>query len=93
MKKIINLFAFFLVIILSSQKVTLNKMSEVDNVKFPQMWEISTRPWLYSLSEKYNKNITKLNQIPEEEFQALRNKGIDVVWLMGVWSLGIIIIF
>lgn len=27
----------------------------------PNLFEISTRPWLYSLSQKYGRNITKLN--------------------------------
>jgi hypothetical protein len=58
------------------------------NAKLPQMWEISTRPWLYSLSQKYQQNITKLSEIPMEEFQNLRNKGMDIVWLMGLWKLG-----
>lgn len=54
----------------------------------PQMWEISTRPWLYSLSQKYNKNITKLSEIPPAEFQNIKNKGITVVWMMGLWQVG-----
>jgi len=58
------------------------------NEKLPQMWELSTRPWLYSLSQKYGKPITKLAQIPMVEFQNIRNKGIDIVWLMGLWKLG-----
>jgi hypothetical protein len=58
------------------------------NAKLPQMWEISTRPWLYSLSQKYNKNITKLSQVPMSEFQNIRDKGMDIVWLMGLWQLG-----
>lgn len=58
------------------------------NEKLPQMWEISTRPWLYSLSQKYNSNITKLSQIPVQEFINIRNKGMDIVWLMGLWQLG-----
>lgn len=54
----------------------------------PQMYEISTRPWLYLLSQKYGKTISKLSDIPDAEFLALKQKGIDVVWMMGVWSLG-----
>lgn len=56
--------------------------------KLPQMWEISTRPWLYALSQKYNKPITKLSQIPDSEFQDIRNKGMDIVWMMGLWQVG-----
>lgn len=39
------------------------------------LYEISTRPWLYSLSKKYKRPITKLLDIPDEEFFALKNKG------------------
>lgn len=60
--------------------------------KLPQLWEISTRPWLYALSLKYNKNITKLSQIPDSEFQDIRNKGMDIVWMMGLWQVGTCII-
>jgi hypothetical protein len=52
------------------------------------MFEISTRPWLYSLSQKYGRNITKLSDIPISEFQDIADKGFDIVWMMGVWSLG-----
>lgn len=41
------------------------------------LYEISTRPWLYSLSKKYKRPITKLLDIPDEEFLALKEKGID----------------
>eukprot|EP01125_Pyxidicula_operculata_P014837 TRINITY_DN4994_c0_g1_i1.p1 TRINITY_DN4994_c0_g1~~TRINITY_DN4994_c0_g1_i1.p1 ORF type:complete len:512 (+),score=87.70 TRINITY_DN4994_c0_g1_i1:405-1940(+) len=56
--------------------------------RFPQMYEISTRPWLYLLSQKYGRNITTLNAIPMQEFSNLKNAGYDIVWLMGVWQLG-----
>ena len=56
--------------------------------RHPVVYEISTRPWLYELSKLYGKNITKLRQIPLEEFDELANNGVDIVWMMGVWSLG-----
>lgn len=52
------------------------------------MYEVSARPWLYELSQKYGKTITKLNQIPQEEFLALKNQGVTMIWFMGVWQLG-----
>lgn len=56
-----------------------------DNVN---MYELSTRPWLYSLSLKYGRNISRLVDVPMEEFAAIKQKGMDIVWLMGVWHLG-----
>ena len=54
----------------------------------PILYEISTRPWLYELSQKYGKSITKLKDIPTTEFDNLKKSGIEIVWMMGVWKLG-----
>lgn len=56
--------------------------------KHPILYEISTRPWLYELSKKYGKSISKLRDIPLEEFDYLKDNGIEIVWMMGVWKLG-----
>lgn len=53
----------------------------------PTIYEISTRPWLYSLSQKYGKSI-KLRDVPTAEWKAIAAMNMDVVWLMGIWSLG-----
>jgi len=50
--------------------------------------ELSTRPWLYFLSHKYQSNITQLSDIPIEEFQLYVDRKIKWVWLMGLWELG-----
>ena len=57
--------------------------------KHPILYEISTRPWLYELSKKHGKDIKKLRDIPLEEFDYLKENGIEIVWMMGVWKLGI----
>ena len=56
--------------------------------RHPILYEISTRPWLYELSRKYEKPISKLKDIPLEEFDNLKENGIDIIWMMGVWKLG-----
>ena len=56
--------------------------------KHPFLYEINTRPWLYELSIKYKKSITKLTDIPVKEFDELAKNGVDIVWMMGVWKLG-----
>ena len=56
--------------------------------KHPILYEISTRPWLYELSKKYKRQITKIRDIPLEEFDYLKENGVDIVWMMGVWKLG-----
>ncbi|KAF2077465.1 hypothetical protein CYY_001238 [Polysphondylium violaceum] len=52
------------------------------------MYELSTRPWLYNLSQQYNMDIVTLNDIPMQEFQKIKDMGFDMVWMMGVWELG-----
>eukprot|EP00698_Gefionella_okellyi_P023976 TRINITY_DN8342_c0_g1_i1.p1 TRINITY_DN8342_c0_g1~~TRINITY_DN8342_c0_g1_i1.p1 ORF type:complete len:524 (-),score=84.56 TRINITY_DN8342_c0_g1_i1:420-1991(-) len=54
----------------------------------PNMFEISTRPWLYLLSQKYGRNISTLSDIPDPELQAFADRGFNMIWFMGVWSLG-----
>jgi glycosidase len=42
--------------------------------------------WLDQLSRKYNKSLTKLNEIPNEELDRLRSWGFNAIWLIGVWE-------
>src|SRR5574344_75064 len=42
--------------------------------------------WLYQLSKKYNRSITRLDQIPDEELDALRDEGFTGLWLIGLWQ-------
>jgi hypothetical protein len=38
--------------------------------------------------QQYGRNISRLVDVPMEEFAAIKQKGMDIVWLMGVWHLG-----
>jgi glycosidase len=42
--------------------------------------------WLDQLSKKYQRPINKLDEIPDEELDALRKWGITGIWLIGVWE-------
>jgi len=42
--------------------------------------------WLYQLSKKYNRSITRLDQIPDEELDTLRDEGFTGLWLIGLWE-------
>ena len=53
-----------------------------------QLLEISTRPYLYALCEKYGRKIEKLRDIPQEELDELQSLGFEWIWLMGIWQLG-----
>ena len=42
--------------------------------------------WLFQLSKKYNRDISRLDQIPDEELDALRDQGFTGLWLIGLWQ-------
>eukprot|EP01100_Stratorugosa_tubuloviscum_P010254 TRINITY_DN437_c0_g3_i1.p1 TRINITY_DN437_c0_g3~~TRINITY_DN437_c0_g3_i1.p1 ORF type:complete len:526 (+),score=213.75 TRINITY_DN437_c0_g3_i1:58-1635(+) len=90
--KLFSYFLFLLFFIFIFKTTTLVNSSSILNqgnfVSGIVMYEISTRPWLYYLTQKYNRKITRLADIPAQEFQSLADKGINMVWMMGVWSLG-----
>lgn len=60
--------------------------------KQPVLYEISTRPWLYSLAESgLAANCGQyvcLRDVPLSEWQRIADDSVDMVWLMGVWQLG-----
>ncbi len=45
-----------------------------------------TYVWLDQLSKKYRREIKRLDQIPDEELDLLRERGINALWLIGVWE-------
>jgi glycosidase len=46
----------------------------------------STYVWLHQLSLQYGRVITRLDQIPDEELDALRDRGMNGLWLIGLWE-------
>lgn len=46
----------------------------------------NTYVWLYQLSEKYDRRITRLDQIPDEELHTLASWGFNGLWLIGLWE-------
>lgn len=46
----------------------------------------STLVWLDQLSKKYQRSITRLDQIPDEELVFLAEAGFNALWLIGVWE-------
>jgi glycosidase len=42
--------------------------------------------WLYQLSEAYNQEIRRLDQIPDEELDKLAHWGFNGLWLIGLWE-------
>lgn len=46
----------------------------------------STYVWLAQLSRKYQRQIVRLDEIPEEELRVMAERGIDGLWLIGIWE-------
>ncbi|MCX7994216.1 MAG: alpha-amylase family glycosyl hydrolase [candidate division WOR-3 bacterium] len=45
-----------------------------------------TYVWLYQLSKKYNREIKRLDEIPDEELKSLSEWGFNALWLIGIWE-------
>ncbi len=46
----------------------------------------STYVWLAQLSRKYGRHIGRLDEIPDEELALLAHRGINTLWLIGIWE-------
>jgi len=46
----------------------------------------STLVWLFQLSQKYGRTISRLDQIPNEEIDELARRGFTGLWLIGLWE-------
>jgi len=54
----------------------------------PSLYQINTRVWLTSLSEKLGRPAT-LDDFPDAEMDRLAKVGIDWVWFLSVWRTGL----
>jgi len=46
----------------------------------------STYVWLAQLSKQYARRIARLDEIPDEELATLSRRGLNSLWLIGVWE-------
>ena len=46
----------------------------------------STYVWLAQMSKQYGRHIYRLDQIPDEELATLARRGLNSLWLIGVWE-------
>ena len=46
----------------------------------------STYVWLAQLSKQYGRHIRRLDEIPDEELETLARRGLNSLWLIGVWE-------
>ncbi|MCL1818918.1 MAG: alpha-amylase family glycosyl hydrolase, partial [Spirochaetaceae bacterium] len=45
-----------------------------------------TLVWLFQLSQKYGRELTRLDEIPDEELDELARRGFTGLWLIGLWE-------
>ena len=46
----------------------------------------STYVWLAQLSKQYGRHIARLDQIPDDELATLARRGMNSLWLIGLWE-------
>ncbi|MCL2472969.1 MAG: alpha-amylase family glycosyl hydrolase [Treponema sp.] len=46
----------------------------------------STLVWLFQLSQKYGRELTRLDEVPDEELDELARRGFTGLWLIGIWE-------
>lgn len=46
----------------------------------------STMVWLHQLSLHYGREISQLDQIPDQELDMLASRGFNTLWLIGLWE-------
>ena len=51
----------------------------------PVIYELNTVAWLDDVSRRAGKKLT-LAKVPPAEWDRVTPKGVDAVWLMGVWK-------
>ena len=55
----------------------------------PLLYEINARHWISALRKKHaDQKALNLGSVPESELEALAEKGVTHLWLMGVWPTG-----
>jgi len=42
--------------------------------------------WLDQLSRKYGRRLSRLDHVPDEELDLLRDRGFTALWLIGIWE-------
>lgn len=52
----------------------------------PKLYEINTRVWVRKLARLNNKIIPRLDDIPDDLWHSIAEKGFDAVWMMGIWK-------
>jgi glycosidase len=76
-----------------TQKPTINEYEafSIDDAWMPTvvLMAKSTYVWLEQLSKQYQRHIHRLDQIPQEELDRMAGRGMNGLWLIGLWERSI----
>ncbi len=64
--------------------VSSSNFANMDKQRFPALYEINTRVWLRKFDQPGRPG--RLSSVPDTYWDYLREKGMEYVWLMGVWQ-------
>src|SRR4030095_15200448 len=56
-------------------------------LKYPSIYQVNTRVWLTSLSQKSGSKTT-LDDIPDAALDQFAENGFDWIWFLSVWTTG-----
>ncbi|HEU5165806.1 MAG TPA: alpha-amylase family glycosyl hydrolase [Chitinophagaceae bacterium] len=57
--------------------------------KYPSLYQINTRVWITDIATRIGRSAT-LDDIPDNELDQLTEMGFDWIWLLSVWSTGVV---
>jgi Alpha amylase, catalytic domain len=57
--------------------------------RYPSLYQINTRVWLTELATRLGHRAS-LDDVPDEDLDAIAELGFDWVWLLSAWSTGVI---
>lgn len=55
--------------------------------RFPKLYQIDTRDWLYRCSQEAGKPVT-LDRVPDAHLDRLKERDFDYFWPLGIWQTG-----
>jgi hypothetical protein len=62
-------------------------MNREGRVRYPSLFEVNTRTWLYRLSQEAGRPVT-LATVDDATLDDLARRGFDWIWLLSVWRTG-----
>ena len=69
--------------------MVIRQKSKMKQPKYPSLYQINTRVWITDIATRIGRPAT-LDDIPDNELDQLTEMGFDWIWLLSVWSTGVV---